>query len=221
MGANPTGLAVFQVHAIGRCVLADDQEFTDPGIDQPLGLAQHGVSRTRGQLAAHLRNDAEAAAVVAALRDFQIGVMARRQPDARSRDQVDLRIGRRRDRLVHRVQNLFVLVRPGDRQHRGMGLPDRLFLDAQASGDDDPAVLGNCLADGFQAFCLGAVQEPAGIDDDGLGPVIVGRDRVSPRPEAVSGCARYRPAPSGSPARPCRCAAPCPNWKREVLQCRV
>ena len=78
----PRACRVFQIDAIGRGVLGNDQEFLDPRSDQPLRLAQHVVGRARDEVAAQFRDDAEAAAVVAALRNLQIRVVPRRQFDA-------------------------------------------------------------------------------------------------------------------------------------------
>ena len=47
-----------------------------------LGFAQHLVDRARHQVAAHRRDDAEAAAVVAAFGNLQVRVVLRRQLDA-------------------------------------------------------------------------------------------------------------------------------------------
>jgi hypothetical protein len=55
------------VDAIGRGVLADHQQFARARCDQLFRLAQHRVDPPAGQLAAQLRDDAEAAGMVAAL----------------------------------------------------------------------------------------------------------------------------------------------------------
>ena len=53
------------------------------------------------------------------------------------------------------------------------------ILGAQASGDDDLAVLVQRLADGVERFRHGRVDEAAGVDDDQVGTVIGGRNRVA------------------------------------------
>ncbi len=63
----PGARRVFEIDAIGRGVLRNDQEFLDAGGDQPLGLAQHVGGRPRDQIAAQFRNDAKGAAIVATL----------------------------------------------------------------------------------------------------------------------------------------------------------
>ena len=113
----PAARGVFDVDAVGRGVLRDHQQFLDAGRDQPLGLAQHVGGRARDQVAAQLRDDAEGAAVVAALGNLQIGVVPRRQLDALRRHQIEERIVLRRRRAVHGLDHALVLLRPGDRQH--------------------------------------------------------------------------------------------------------
>ena len=148
----PRALGIFQVDAIGRGVLRDDQQFLDAGLDQPLGLAQHVIGRPRHQIAAQFRDDAEAAAVVAAFGNLQIGVVARRQLDALRRHQIEMRIVRRRQRAMHGIQHALILLRPGDREHAGIGRRDLLGFGAHAAGDDDLAVLGHGLADRARAI---------------------------------------------------------------------
>ena len=73
---------VLDVDAVGAGVLRDDEQFLDAGLGQLFGLAQHVAGRARDEVAAQRRDDAEGAAVVAALGNLQIGVVARRQLDA-------------------------------------------------------------------------------------------------------------------------------------------
>ncbi len=105
--------------------------------------------------------------------------MARRQVEAFRRHEVDEGIMQRRHRVVDGGDDLFVLVRTGDRQHAGVRGADAAFLDAHAAGDDDAAVLGHRLADGVQAFGLGAVEEAAGVDDDDVGALVIGGDLIA------------------------------------------
>ena len=74
-------------------------------------------------------------------------------------------------------------MRAGDRQHLGMGVADQRFFGAEAPGDDDLAVFVERLADGFEAFRLGAVEKPAGVDDDDVGAVIARREGIALRPQ--------------------------------------
>ena len=95
------------------------------------------------------------------------------------RDQIDKRplAGRRGgvDGLDHRL----VLVRAGDRQHAGEARADGLGLVAHAAGDDDPAILGDGLADGGKALFLGRIEEAAGIDQHHIGPGIIGAHGIA------------------------------------------
>ncbi len=61
------------------------------------------------------------AAVVAAFGNLQIGVVPRRQLDALRRHQIEIGIVLRRRRAVHGLEHALILLRPGDRQHVGIG----------------------------------------------------------------------------------------------------
>ena len=175
--AVPEAGAVLDIDAVGAGVLTDDQQLLHAGLEQALRLAQHIADGTRHQIAAHARNDAEGAAVVAAFADLQVGVVTRRELDALRRHQVDEGIVRLRRVLVHRIHHLLRGMRAGDGQHLGMHLPHQVAavvagLRAQAAGDDDLAVAGQRLADGVQAFLDRVVDEAAGVDDHQVGAVV-------------------------------------------------
>ena len=112
--------------------------------------------------------------MVAAFRNLEIAIVARRQLKAGVGDQVD--IGRQvgGGRFVHRLDHLFVLMRAGDREHLREAGADHLGLLAHAAGDDDAAVLGNRLADRLQAFLLGGIEEAAGVDQHDVGAGVIG-----------------------------------------------
>src|SRR5258708_11540745 len=57
------------------------------------------------------------------------------------------------------------------------------FLCAQAAGDDDLAVLRQCLADGVQRLLDRGVDETAGVDDDEIGAGVVRRGEVTLGPQ--------------------------------------
>ena len=105
--------------------------------------------------------------------------MARRQADARGGHEINERIGRGRHGGVDGIQNRLVLLGAGHGQHAGVGAGDKVGFGPQAAGHDDPAVFGQRLADGLQAFGLGAVEKPAGVHDHGLGAAVVGADRIA------------------------------------------
>ncbi len=174
--AVPEVQLVLEVDAIGAGVLADHQDFLHAGLDQALGFAEHIAHRTADQLAAHGRDDAEAAAVVAAFGNLQIGVVTRGELDALWRHQVDegVVLNVWRHHFMYRIDHLLVLLRAGNRQHAGMHAADVVFVHAHAAGDDYLAVLGDRLANGVQRFGLGAVDETAGIDHHHIG-ILVGR----------------------------------------------
>ena len=95
-----------------------------------------------------------------------------------------MRVVRRRQRAMHGIQHALILLRPGDRQHAGIGGLDLLRFRAHAAGDDDLAVLGHGVADRAERFLLGAVEEAAGVDDDDVGAVMLARELIAFRAQA-------------------------------------
>ncbi len=85
----------------------------------------------------------------------------------------------RRQRAVHGIEHAFILLRPRDREHAGIGCLDLFGFRAHAAGDDDLAVLGHRLANGAERFLLGAVEEAAGVDDDEVGAVMLARQLIT------------------------------------------
>ena len=179
MGAVALVGGVAQVKAVGRGVLADDEEFPDPGGDEFFGLAQDGMGGAADERAAHRGDDAEAAGVIAAFGNLEIAVVPRRELDARRGQEVDEGVGRGRHGAMDGVEHLFVLLRTGDGEHAGMGAGDVGGIGAEAAGDDDAAVVAQRFADGLEAFGLGAVEKAAGVDDHGIGAGVIGRDRIA------------------------------------------
>ena len=88
--ALPHALFMPHVHAIGRGVLADHQQFLDATFKQGLRFFEHVTDRTAHQITAHGRDDAEGTAVVATLADLQVGVVLGRELDAGSRHQIGI-----------------------------------------------------------------------------------------------------------------------------------
>ncbi len=177
--ALPGALRIFQVEAVGAGVLADDQQFLHAGLHQALGLGHDMVRRAARQVATQTRDDAERAAVVAAFRDLQIGVVTGREAQAFRRDEIEVGVVQRRHGVVHGGDDLLVLMRAGDGEHARVHLADTPFFDAHAAGDDDATVFGKSLADGVEALLLGAIEEATGVDDNHIGAGVVGRDLIS------------------------------------------
>jgi hypothetical protein len=81
-------------------------------------------------------------------------------------------------------EHRLVLLRPGHGQHPGVRAGDELGLGPEAARDDDAPVFLQRLADGLEAFGLGAVEEAAGVHDHRLGAGVVGADRIALGPQA-------------------------------------
>ncbi len=192
----PFARLVPDIDAIGRGVLADHQQLLRPCRDELFSLAQHRVDAAADELAAQIGDDAEGAAVIAAFADLQIAVVARCELQPAFGDQINEWPLSRRRRLVDRVDNLFILMRAGDREDVGETRPNDLRLVAHAAGDDDAAILRHRLADRLQAFLLRAVEEAAGVDEHYIGARIVGRQAIAvgaqfgQNPFAVDECLR-------------------------------
>src|SRR4030081_4086574 len=90
---------------------------------------------------------------------------------------------------MHGSAHALILLRPGDREHTGIGGLDLLGFGAHAAGDDDLAVLGHGFADRAKRFLLGAVEKAAGVDDDEVSTIMLARQliafRAQPRDDAL------------------------------------
>src|SRR3712207_9264646 len=64
--------AVLDVDTIRARVLRDDEELLHPALHQVLGIVHHFPDRPRHEVAAHGRDDAEGAAMVAPFRDLEV-----------------------------------------------------------------------------------------------------------------------------------------------------
>jgi hypothetical protein len=174
---------VAQVRSIRARVLRDDEQLFHAGLHQALAFSQYLVDRAAGELAAHRGDDAEAALVVAALGDLQVRVVARREPDALRRHEVDEGLVLRRQMLVNRGNDFLVRMRPGDLQHARMPFQDALRLRAQAAGDDDAPVLLQRFTDRIERFIDCGVDESAGVHHHHVGGVVGRRNEVTFRPQ--------------------------------------
>src|SRR3546814_6923639 len=79
-------------------------------------------------------DDAERAAVVAALRNLQIAVVPRRELEPAFGDEVEESVGRHRRRVMDRADHLFILMRAGDREHTREARTDRFGFLAHEIG---------------------------------------------------------------------------------------
>jgi len=183
--AAPFALGVFEIDAIGTGVLRDHQQLLDAVTCQLFRLAQHLIDRPRNQIAAHAGNDAEAATMIAAFGNLQIGVVLRRELDAdiviATRHQVDEGIVPLRQRRVHGAHHAGVILRPADRQHIRVHRADLLRALAETTGDDHLAVFGQRLADGVERFGHCRVDETAGIDHHHIGGIVARHNVVTLR----------------------------------------
>ena len=141
--------------------------------------------------------------MVAALGDLQVRVMPRRELHPLRRHEIDVRVVRFGQMLVNRGHHAVGVLRPSDREHRGMHLGDDALLRAQAAGDDHFAVLGERFADGLQRFLHRGVDEAAGVDDHEVGVVVRGRGDVALgaqlREDALGIDQRFRTAQGNKP----------------------
>ncbi len=71
------------VHAEVGGVLGDEVDLLHAAFHESLDLAEDGILGAGAVRAADFRNDTEGAGVVAALGDFHVGVMIRREAEAR------------------------------------------------------------------------------------------------------------------------------------------
>ena len=72
-----------EVFAIAGGVLANQGDFANACLRQPFCLGDYRFKPARPKLAAQLRNDAERARMIAALRDLDVGGVSRRSQNAR------------------------------------------------------------------------------------------------------------------------------------------
>ena len=93
-----------------------------------------------------------------------------------ARHQIDEGVVRLGQVQVDGVHHLLRGVRASHGQHAGVHLTHHVAAivagaGAQATSNDNPAVLGQRLADGVQAFLDGVINETAGVDDDQVSAV--------------------------------------------------
>ena len=143
------------IDTIGRGILTDHQQFPGACRNQLFRLPDHRIGRTADQIAPDARDDAELAAVVAALRYLQIAVMARRQLQPGLRHQIEIGGRDRRCGGVDGGDHGLILLRPAYGEHGRVRRPDHIGLMAKAARNNDAAIFGNRLANRRQTFGLG------------------------------------------------------------------
>ena len=140
--------AELDVDAVGARVLGNHEQLAHAGRHEAGGLVQHIAHWPADEIATQRGNNAEAAAVVAAFGNLQVGVVPGGELHALWRHQVGERIVGQGGRggLVHGAYDLLVLLRAGDGEHARVHGANRFFVAAHASRDDDAAVLGQRFA---------------------------------------------------------------------------
>ena len=171
--------AVLDILPVSAGILRNHQELLHPGSSQIFGFLQDFADRSADQRAAQRGDDAEAAMMIAAFGNFQIGVMRRRQANPLRRHQTDEGIVCRRQMRMHMLQHFISGMRAGDRQHLRMILANQRLTLAQTAGDNHLAVLGQSLANGFQRLFNRRIDKAAGIDDHQIGVLVRRRDNIA------------------------------------------
>ena len=110
--------------------------------------------------------------MIAALGNLQVRVVARREANALRRHQVQKRVVRRGQVLVHRIHHLVEGVGAGNLQHLRVALQNLLRAGAQAAGHHHLAILAQRLANGIEALVDGIVDEAAGVHYHQVGLVV-------------------------------------------------
>ncbi len=105
--------------------------------------------------------------------------LLRRQTQPLRRHQIDEGIVQGWHGLVHRIDDLLILMGARDGQHTGMSVANAALLDTEATRDDNTPVGGHGLPDRVQALLLGAVEKAARVDYDHIGAAVVLRDQVA------------------------------------------
>ena len=98
--------------------------------------------------------------------------MPRSQLDPFRRNQIDERIMRRGQMLMHRFNHRLVGMGAGDLENLRMTRPNFLFPRPKATGHDDLAIFPQGLPDRIERLFNRSIDEAAGIDDNQVGIAI-------------------------------------------------
>ena len=116
---SQTAFGIFQIRSISARVLRNDEELLGSGCDQGFSASRSTSAAGRETRSPRkLRDDAEGAAIVAAFRNLQIGVVARRQLDSLRRHQFGKGSCGGATAAMDRRHHALVLLRAGDRRAR-------------------------------------------------------------------------------------------------------
>ena len=102
--------------------------------------------------------------------------MTRGQLDTLGRQQVDvgIMVFGRWQVLMHRINNLLILLRPGDGQYLRMQFTNLCFIHTHAASDNHLAVFVQGFSNRLQRFSLGGINKTAGIHNHQIGILITG-----------------------------------------------
>jgi hypothetical protein len=107
--------------------------------------------------------------------------VARRELHPLRGQQADERLMGPRQMAMNRLHHLLIGMRASHRQHLRARIPHQGGAGAETAGHYDPPVLAQGLTDRLQRLLDSRFDEAAGIDNDEVGAVVSGRDRVSLR----------------------------------------
>ena len=105
--------------------------------------------------------------------------MARREPHAFARNEIDKLVAWRGRGFAHRSHHALEFLRTCNRRHVREGVADCLGLGPHAAGDDHFAVLAHRLADRGERFRFRAVEKAAGVDDHRIRAGMAARELVA------------------------------------------
>ena len=169
------------IDAIRARVLRDHEQLLHAGLQQSFGFDEHVADRSAHEIAAHRRDDAKRAAMIATFADLQIGVMLWGELDSLQWNEIDEWIMRLRQMRVHGCHHFVRRMRSCHCEHFRVRITDEFAsaFRAQATGDDDFPVLRQRFADGVERFLDGRIDEAAGVDDDEIRAFVRRRNRVT------------------------------------------
>src|SRR5262249_50869878 len=128
-------------------------------------------------------NDAEAAAVVAALGDLQIRIVRGGEPQSLWWHQGTAGLMRARQVCIDRCQHLLGSAGARDSEYFGMARADALGLSTETAGHQHGVVGLEGVAEGRERLVDGRIDEAAGIDYHQIRRLIARGDLIATRPQ--------------------------------------